>query len=425
MKISVIIPAYNSEMFLAQTLDCLLSQTLRDIQIIVVNDGSTDSTAEIIASYAEKNNNIVSVYQQNSGVSAARNNGINHAEGKYTLFLDSDDLLSPDSLEQVYNKLEETGADMAIWRILRFGYGGNEYNPVADSLAKEDSIDCFDKRLLWSFLLGNKCFRTEMIKSSEIRFPPLRYSEDGAFIMQLVYDKKPKITGVFGAVYHYRRHTPKEGFSVSQSISSELVSHFLQSLDIVYSAAEKATDSEEYLQEIIYKTYAALINEFYRILWRADNDTVKLIGQKCDELKARMTAETQKKCASLQKDIGEPIFDKNGIAKNPFVSVIAENCTVEFIGSLYAQSMPVFELITAESTDIPDCENITVLPQKAFKKSAKKAAKGKIAVALNGEKPLDTRFLKVVSLLKKSPKFSIFPNFIIKLGSMLFLKIKK
>lgn len=424
MKISVIIPAYNSERFLAETLDCLLGQTLKDIQIIIVNDGSTDGTAGIIAKYAQKNNNIVSLYQENAGVSAARNNGIEHAEGKYTLFLDSDDLLSPDALEMIYNGLEENGADMALCRTMRFGHGGEEFNPIVDSLAKEAAIDCFDKRLIWNFLLGNKCFKTELLKKSEIRFPPLRYSEDGAFSMQFVYAAKPKITGVYGAIFKYRRHTPSEGFSVSQSISKELVSHFLQSLDIVYKAAEKVTDSEDYQQEILYKTYFALINEFYRILWRADNETLKFIGESCRELKARMTAQTLKKCENAQKDIGSPIFDRNEIAEKPFVSVIAKNCSSEFIDSLYAQSMPVFELITA-SEKIPECENITVLEAKGFKKAAKKAVKGKIAVVLNGKKPLDTRFLKVVSLLKRSPKFSIFPNFVIKLGAMLFLKIKK
>lgn len=417
MKFSVIIPAYNSELFLAQTLDCLLAQTLKDLQIIVVNDGSSDSTADIIAEYAQKSSSIVSVYQQNSGVSAARNNGLGYADGEYTLFLDSDDLLSPDSLEKIYNKLRNTGADMAIWRILRFGYGGDEFNPVADSLAKEDLIDCFDNRLLWNFLLGNKCFRTSMIKSSEVRFPPLRYSEDGAFIMQLIYDKKPKITGVSDAVYHYRRHTPKEGFSVSQSISAELVEHFSQSLGIVYNAAEKATDSEDYLQEILYKTYSSLINEFYRILWRADNDTVKLIGKKCDEIKAKMNAATLKKCEGAQKDIGNPIFDKKEIAQKPFVSVIAKKCTAEFVESLYAQSMPLFELITSDKANLPECENITVADAKS--------AKGRIKIVCNGKTPLDSRYLKVISLLKRSPKFGFLPDFIINLGARLFLKIKK
>ena len=425
MKLSVIIPAYNSEKFLAETLDCLEKQTLKDIQIIVVNDGSTDKTAEIIEKYAKKNNNILSLYQENSGVSAARNNGICHAEGKYTLFLDSDDIFTPDSLENIYNALEKSNADMALCRIKSFGYGGEQVNPVADELAKEELIDCTDKRLLWNFLLGNKCYKTEMLKNSEIRFPPLRYSEDGAFTMPLIYDKKPKIIGVDGALFMYRRHTPKEGFSVSQSISSELVNHFLASMSIVYDAAEKAGMTEDYLQEILYKTYSALINEFYRILWRADSETVGLIVDKCSEIKSRMTAATQKKCETVQKDIGKDVYTKSEIAEKPFISVIAKNCTAEFIDSVYSQSMPVFELITTENDILPEKENIKIIPSDGFNHNSKKSVKGKIILCLDGNKPLDTRFFKVVTLLKRSPKFRIFPDFIIGFGAKLFLKIKR
>ncbi len=421
MKISVIVPAYNSEKFISETIDCLLNQTLSDIQIIIVNDGSTDGTGAIIDRYALENPNILTIHQDNSGVSAARNNGINHAEGKYIMFLDSDDLLSADSLEQVYNKLEETNADMAIWRILRFGYGGDEFNPVADSLAKDNLINCFDKRLLWNFLLGNKCFRTDIIKKSEIRFPPLRYSEDGAFIMQLIYKQHPKITGVFGAVYHYRRHTPKEGFSVSQSISGELVSHFSQSLDIVYNAAQQADADEPYLQEIIYKTYFSLINEFYRILWRADNDTVKLIGTKCRELEKKMTAETLKKCREMQTDIDEPIFDTKEIVQKPVISIIVKNPSDEFISSVYAQSMPIFEIISAKSINK---ENAVSLPSKQFCKHAKKVSKGKIILKFKGNENLDSRLFKIISMLKKKRMISLMPDFLIKFGAALLLKLK-
>ena len=425
MKISVIIPAYNSEMFLAETLDCLEKQTLKDVQIIIVNDGSTDKTAEIIEEHAKKNSNILSLYQKNSGVSAARNNGINHAEGEYTVFLDSDDLLTPESLENIYNTLKENEADMAVYRHISFGYGGEQINPVAESLSKEANIDYTDKRLLWNFLLGNKCYKTEMLKKSEIRFPPLRYSEDGAFTMPLVYDKKPKIIGIDNAIYRYRRHTPKEGFSVSQSISTELVNHFLSSMSIVYDAAEKSGMTGDYLQEILYKTYSALINEFYRILWRADAETVKLIVAKCGEIKNRMAAETSKKCDTVQKDIGKDIYTKSEIAEKPFVSVITKNCTAEFIESVYAQSMPVFELITTENGNLPENENVKILPSDGFMQNAKKSAKGKTVLCLDGKSPLDTRFFKVVTLLKRSPKFGIFPDFLIGIGAKLFLKIKR
>jgi hypothetical protein len=264
-----------------------------------------------------------------------------------------------------------------------------------------------------------------MIKNSEVRFPPLRYSEDGAFTMQLVYDKNPKVIGVDSALFKYRRHTPKEGFSVSQSISPELVRHFLQSMTIVYNAAKKAGMSEDYLQEILYKTYSALINEFYRILWRSDSETVDCIVQTCNELKTRMNAETAKKCETVQKDIGKDVYSQIEIAEKPFVSVIAKNCTSEFIESVYAQSMPVFEFITTKSDLLPQKENLRILSDSGFKSAAKKIAKGKIVLCLDGKNTLDTRFFKVVTLLKKSPKFGIFPDFLIGLGAKLFLKIKK
>lgn len=424
MKLSVIIPAYNSEMFLAETLDCLDVQLLNDMQIIVVDDGSTDKTAEIVEEYTKKFKNILYVYQDNAGVSAARNHGLDYAMGKYTVFLDSDDLFTMKSLLNVYNDLEENDADIAICKIESFGYGGEQVNPVAESLAKEKLIDCSDKRLLWNFLLGNKIFRTEMIKRSGVLFPPLRYSEDGAFTMQLIYKEKPKIIGVDCALFRYRRHTPKEGFSVSQSISTELVNHFLSSMNIVYTAAEKANMAEDYLQEILYKTYSALINEFYRILWRADAETVELIVKKCGEIKSRMTAETAKKCETVQKDIGKDIYSKSGIAEKPLISIIAKNCTAEFIDSVYAQSMPVFELITTENVILPDAENIIILPSEGFASAAKKAAKGTTVLCLDGKKPLDTRLFKVVSLLKRSPKFGLFPDFLIGFGAKLFLKLR-
>lgn len=427
MKISVIVPAYNSEAFLRETLDCLINQTLKDIQIIVVNDGSTDSTADIIEEYAAKHPNILPVYQENAGVSAARNNGIARSEGKYTMFLDSDDLITEDTLENVFAALEETNADMAVFRVMRFGFGGEEYNPIVEALAKESEINCFDKRLLWNFLVANKCYRTDMLKNSGVRFPALKYSEDGAFLMQFIYKARPKITGVYSAVLKYRRHTPSEGLSVSQRVNLSLAEDFTQAHAIVYRAAQEALGSSkpDYLQEIIYKNYFALITEFYRLLWNGDDETLAFIGKQSDELKAKMAPETLKKCQNAVRDIGKPLFSKAEIAENPIVSVIVKNCSEEFLSALYSQSMPVFELIVPQSANAPERENVTVLPDKGFSKAAKKRAKGAVKIFLSGKKALDLRFLKIVSMLKKSRKFGAFPDFMIKLGALLFLKIKR
>ena len=427
-KLSVIIPAYNGERFLAETLDCVLNQTLKSVQIVIVNDGSTDSTAEIIADYAKKHSNILPITQPNSGVSAARNNGIRNASGEYLLFLDTDDVFTPDSFELMCDKLDKTGADIAICRVQRFGYGGEEFNPIVDEFTKEDSVGCYDKRLLWNFLVSNKCYRTKWLKTAGVEFPALRYSEDGAFFMQAVYHF-PKITGVYGAVFRYRRHTPAEGSSVTQRISETLVSDFCKSLDTVYESAKASfekdgcgcTDKDGYLQEILAKAYTALINEFYRMIWAADDETCRLMKARYEYLTSLMTPETLKKCALNHKDIKTLVFDKKEIGEKPQITVIAKHPTKEFIQSLYAQSMPVFQFLTCSGTVR---ENITVISASNFENQAKKETSAETVVTLSGKKPLDSRFLKVVSLLKASPKFGIFPDSLIILGAKLFLKLK-
>ncbi len=403
MKFSVIVPAYNGEKYIEETLDCLLSQTEQDIEVIVVNDGSTDSTGDIITRYAEKDSRVVPVHQANAGVSAARNNGIECARGEYIIFIDSDDLLSNDAFERLYAALASTGADLAIFRVQSFGDGVNQYNPIVDELIKETDINCYDKRLLRNFLVSNKVYRAELLKSSGVRFPSMRYSEDGAFFMQFVHTVKPEITGVADALFMYRRHSA----SVTHKVNSSLVSEFSKSMDFVYAVAERSFEDapdkkDEYLQEILFKDYLALMNEFYRMLWKAEDDeAIELIGKRCNSLTARMTDETKAKCAQEIKDIGKPLFSKAEILAAPFISVRIKNMSEEFLLQLHSQSMPLFEIVNGDKP------------------------KGKITLSFKGNETLDPRLFKVVSLLKRSPKFGFLPDGIIQFGANIFLKLKR
>lgn len=403
MKFSVIVPAYNSEKYIEETLDCLLSQSEKDIEVIVVNDGSADSTGEILDRYSLKDSRVIHVRQENAGVSAARNNGIERARGEYMIFIDSDDLLSPDAFEKLYAALTSTGADLAIFRVKSFGQGGSQYNPIVDELIKETAIDCYDKRLLRNFLVSNKVYRTQLVKDSGVRFPPMRYSEDGAFFMQFVHTVKPKITGVADALFMYRRHSA----SVTHRVNFALVNEFSKSMDFVYSVAEASFEKapekkQDYLQEILFKDYLALMNEFYRMMWKAeDSETLAVIGKRCEYLTSRMTDATKAKCAREIKDIGKPVFSKEEILEKPFVSVLVRNMNDDFLKELYSQSMPLFEIV-----------------------NSKDKSKGKITLKFNGNETLDTRLFKVVALLKRSPKFGFLPDRIIQLGASLFLKMK-
>jgi glycosyltransferase involved in cell wall biosynthesis len=112
IKISVIVPIYNMEKYLEKCLDSLLSQTLEEIEIICVDDGSKDASPEILKRYAEKSAKIISLRKENGGLSDARNYGLPYATGEYIGYLDSDDFVDTDMYEIMYNKAKEQGSDI-------------------------------------------------------------------------------------------------------------------------------------------------------------------------------------------------------------------------------------------------------------------------------------------------------------------------
>ena len=112
IKVSVIVPVYNVEKYLRQCLDSLVNQTLKDIEIICINDGTKDNSVEIINEYVKKCPNIILINQENQGLGMARNNAMKHAKGDYIAFVDSDDWVDTDMYEVLYNKAIETDADI-------------------------------------------------------------------------------------------------------------------------------------------------------------------------------------------------------------------------------------------------------------------------------------------------------------------------
>ena len=115
-EISVIIPVYNIQQHLRECLDSVLGQSYPHLQVICVDDGSTDESPAILAQYAQKDNRVQVIRQQNAGPGAARNTGLEAATGEYVIFLDSDDWFEPDFLEKMVDTAVREGADVAICR---------------------------------------------------------------------------------------------------------------------------------------------------------------------------------------------------------------------------------------------------------------------------------------------------------------------
>ena len=114
--ISIIIPVYNSENYLKKCIDSVLSQTYKDIEVIIVNDGSKDNSDKICKNYADQDSRIKYYSQKNSGVSVTRNNGIKYSSGAYIAFLDSDDYIESNFCEIMLRELEKESSDMCICR---------------------------------------------------------------------------------------------------------------------------------------------------------------------------------------------------------------------------------------------------------------------------------------------------------------------
>ena len=118
--VSVIIPVYNVEKYLEEALESVINQTLKDIEIIIINDGSTDRSLEIAKGYALKDKRIKIIDQKNQGLSVARNRGIENAKGKYIYFMDSDDYIALETLEVCYKKCEEYELEMIYFVAFHF-----------------------------------------------------------------------------------------------------------------------------------------------------------------------------------------------------------------------------------------------------------------------------------------------------------------
>ena len=119
IKVSIVVPVYNVEQFLPDCLDSLTNQTLKDIEIICVNDGSPDNSLKILEEYAQNDDRVKIITQENQGVSAARNAGLKTAVGEYIGFVDPDDWIDLDFYSKLYDAIQESNADISVATIMR------------------------------------------------------------------------------------------------------------------------------------------------------------------------------------------------------------------------------------------------------------------------------------------------------------------
>ncbi|MFS9356198.1 glycosyltransferase [Streptococcus mitis] len=217
-KITVIVPVYNVENYLNKCLDSLINQTYKNLEIIVINDGSTDNSGKICQEYAQKDNRIIYIEKENGGQSEARNMGLDRMTGSYVTFVDSDDWVELDYVEVLYNKLIEYQADIAVGNYYSYNeqegifyfhiFGNSYYEKVYDNVSIFENF--YESEHMKNFALicvGGKLYKSDLFR--ELRFEVGKLGEDG-YPNQKIYLLAEKTIYLNAGLYAYRQ---REGSS--------------------------------------------------------------------------------------------------------------------------------------------------------------------------------------------------------------------
>ena len=269
-KVSVIVPVYNVENYIGRCIDSLVNQTLEDIEVVIVNDGSTDDSQKVIDDYVQKYpDKIKSFTIKNGGVANARNYALDKATGEYIGFVDSDDYVAKDMYEKLYNKAIEDNAD-----IVNCGYyretetrcveKETAYNPEFGNSVFENPYLIVDSvPYIW-----NKIFKRKIIEDNKIRFPNLKIYEDLVFTYELFVEAN-RVSKVFEPLYFY---TVTRETSLTFKFSEKRFDIF-EAFGILTEYMNQKGCLEQFRQEIIF----TLLKHIYVVLEKdVTRDTAKL-----------------------------------------------------------------------------------------------------------------------------------------------------
>ena len=213
VKVSVIIPVYNSEKSIRKCLDSVLAQTLNEIEIICVDDGATDSSPQILEEYAQKDARVRVIHQENAGAGAARNLGLRMARGEYLSILDADDFFEPEMLALSYQKAKDTNSDIVVFSCNIFDDRLGRFRPCDYSIRQyllpdKEPFCSFDvKRNVFRLFIGwawDKLFCTEFIQENGFTFQEQRTTNDMFFVFSAIM-KAQRITTMPQVLAHYRQ----------------------------------------------------------------------------------------------------------------------------------------------------------------------------------------------------------------------------
>lgn len=259
--ISIIVPVYNVEKYVARCVDSLLRQTYSNLEIILINDGSKDKSGEICKEFHQKDSRIVYIEQRNQGVSSARNSGLKVARGNYIAFCDSDDWVEPDMYESLYNAIQKGQADVAIQSMIIERNGTTKYFCDDDSLCFLSTREAIKEMLLGKKFGGhlwNKMIKRSLLDGLSF-LPNIALCED-VILMLDVFFKSEKIVFQNIHKYHYEQRDSSAIYCFKETSWSQQ-----DACDIIYQKTlEHFPDLMIYAKKMMISGNWMLVNLLYR-----------------------------------------------------------------------------------------------------------------------------------------------------------------
>ena len=285
--VSVIVPVYNVERYLNRCLDSIISQSYDNIEIILIDDGSTDLSGKICDQYKLKDSRVITIHKSNGGLSDARNTGLSVAKGNYYIFVDSDDYISKDHIECLYRNLLNYQADISIANLLCVDTDGH---PVGTEKKEDKRISTFNKKMAIKELLVSGCFSNsssgKMFKSelfANVRFPKGRIYEDVATIYKAFLNAN-KVVYINQNIYYYVYH--------GESISHKPFN--LQKLDLIEFTEKMAKDILQIYPDLESEALLRLYDGFVLLLAECNDDNVSQeLLEKIKQMRKRIIVSRQ------------------------------------------------------------------------------------------------------------------------------------
>lgn len=275
--VSIVVPVYNVERYISKCLCSLKNQTYKNIEIIIIDDGSTDNSKQKIDIFLN-DERFKYFYQNNSGLGGARNTGVENANGKYLLFLDSDDWLRSDAIDLLVDFMEINQCDLGIFN-MEYVYDDGTINKNTPQITSCEILD--KKKAIKEELLGNKykfhapnkIIKSSILKSKDIKFPVGKFYEDIATTYRFILCST-RVGLLPESLYFYRQ---KRSGSITSIINKKQLIDLLDSLNCVIADKEiKSFNIREALQTMYVENIIGITNFLWRMKNKGDDEWKEL-----------------------------------------------------------------------------------------------------------------------------------------------------